>query len=176
MLGSNNTGKTWVTLDVRTNQIFQARQERKLYKIRNETAFSTYRLESDRGCGVGVTARDNQGRIQGIRLLIPSLEYVDVITPPPNPATMPVRKTGSLLGLSGPWESFHRVKVEGVVTLQQNQRVFVHSNTGNAMAILKEIADVLQVNIETIRKHCHNIYERLQVSSRTEAVVKYLGR
>lgn len=40
----------------------------------------------------------------------------------------------------------------------------------------KEIADMLCVNIETIRKHCHNIYEKLQVSSRTEAVVKYLGK
>jgi DNA-binding NarL/FixJ family response regulator len=40
----------------------------------------------------------------------------------------------------------------------------------------KEIADMLNVNIETIRKHCHNIYEKLQVSSRTEAVVKFLGR
>jgi len=40
----------------------------------------------------------------------------------------------------------------------------------------KEIADLLGVNIETVRKHCHNTYEKLQVSSRTEAVVKYLGR
>ncbi|HEY9510608.1 MAG TPA: response regulator transcription factor [Verrucomicrobiae bacterium] len=40
----------------------------------------------------------------------------------------------------------------------------------------KEIADMLNVNIETVRKHCHNIYEKLQVSSRTEAVVKYLGK
>lgn len=40
----------------------------------------------------------------------------------------------------------------------------------------KEIADMLGVNIETVRKHCHNIYEKLQVSSRTEAVVKYLGK
>lgn len=40
----------------------------------------------------------------------------------------------------------------------------------------KEIADMLGVNIETVRKHCHNIYEKLQVSSRTEAVVKFLGR
>jgi len=40
----------------------------------------------------------------------------------------------------------------------------------------KEIADQLGVNIETVRKHCHNIYEKLRVSSRTEAVVKYLGR
>jgi DNA-binding NarL/FixJ family response regulator len=40
----------------------------------------------------------------------------------------------------------------------------------------KEIADMLGVGIETIRKHCHNIYEKLQVSSRTEAVVKFLGK
>lgn len=40
----------------------------------------------------------------------------------------------------------------------------------------KEIADMLGVNIETVRKHCHNLYEKLQVSSRTEAVVKFLGR
>lgn len=39
----------------------------------------------------------------------------------------------------------------------------------------KEIAEKLDVNIETVRKHCHNIYEKLRVSSRTEAVVKYLG-
>ena len=41
--------------------------------------------------------------------------------------------------------------------------------------LYKEIADVLNVNIETIRKHCHNIYEKLRVNSRTEAVVKYLA-
>jgi DNA-binding NarL/FixJ family response regulator len=40
----------------------------------------------------------------------------------------------------------------------------------------KEIADLLGVNIETVRKHCHHIYEKLQVSSRTEAVVKFLGK
>lgn len=39
----------------------------------------------------------------------------------------------------------------------------------------KEIADLMAVSIETVRKHCHNIYEKLQVSSRTEAVVKFLG-
>lgn len=91
-----------------------------------------------RVCGVGVTARDDQGRVQGIHMLIPSLDYVDVITPSPKPDTLPVREIGSLLGLSGPGESFHRVRVEGVVTLQQNQRIFLQDDTGNAMAILKE--------------------------------------
>jgi DNA-binding NarL/FixJ family response regulator len=40
----------------------------------------------------------------------------------------------------------------------------------------KEIADILAVNIETIRKHCHHIYGKLQVHSRTEAAVKYLSK
>lgn len=40
----------------------------------------------------------------------------------------------------------------------------------------KEIADMLGINIETVRKHCHNLYEKLQVSTRTEAVVKFLSK
>ncbi len=91
-----------------------------------------------RVCGVAVTAKDEQGRVQGIHLLIPSLDYVDEITPPADPETLPIRKIGSLLGLSGPGEPFHRVKVQGVVTLQQNQRVFLEDDTGNAMAVLRE--------------------------------------
>lgn len=36
----------------------------------------------------------------------------------------------------------------------------------------KEIASMLFVSIETIRKHIHNIYEKLQVNSRTDAINK----
>ena len=36
----------------------------------------------------------------------------------------------------------------------------------------KEIAGTLQVSVETVRKHIHNIYEKLQVSSRTDALNK----
>jgi signal transduction histidine kinase len=88
--------------------------------------------------GVGVTALDDRGRIQGTHLLIPSLEHVDVVETPVDPETLPVRPIGSLLGLSGPRESYHRVKVEGVVTLQENQRLFLQDTNGAALAILKE--------------------------------------
>ncbi len=40
----------------------------------------------------------------------------------------------------------------------------------------KEIADTLGISFDTVRSHLRNIYEKLHVSSRTEAVVKYLGR
>ena len=36
----------------------------------------------------------------------------------------------------------------------------------------KEIADILFINIETVRKHIHNIYDKLQVNSRTDALNK----
>jgi len=88
--------------------------------------------------GVGVTAMDNQGRIQGIHLLIPSLEHVDVMVPPADPARLPVRKIGSLLGMNAPRDSYHRVKVTGVVTLVANQKIYLQDDTGSALAILKK--------------------------------------
>jgi DNA-binding NarL/FixJ family response regulator len=39
----------------------------------------------------------------------------------------------------------------------------------------KEISGFLFINIETVRKHIHNIYEKLQVSSRTDALNKISG-
>jgi DNA-binding NarL/FixJ family response regulator len=40
----------------------------------------------------------------------------------------------------------------------------------------KEIADLLGISFETVRTHVRSLYEKLHVHSRTEAVLKYLGR
>jgi DNA-binding NarL/FixJ family response regulator len=38
----------------------------------------------------------------------------------------------------------------------------------------KEIADHLNIGIETVRTHVHHIYEKLHVESRVEAVMKFV--
>jgi len=40
----------------------------------------------------------------------------------------------------------------------------------------KEIADALSIGFETVRSHLKNIYDKLHVRSRTEAVVKFLRK
>jgi DNA-binding NarL/FixJ family response regulator len=42
-------------------------------------------------------------------------------------------------------------------------------------SLYKEIAWDLKIGVETVRTHLQNIYRKLHVRTRTEAVVKYLG-
>lgn len=39
-----------------------------------------------------------------------------------------------------------------------------------------EIGDSLSISVNTVRKHIRSIYEKLQVNSRTEAVMKFIGK
>ena len=42
--------------------------------------------------------------------------------------------------------------------------------------LYKEIADQLSISTSTVRQHIHNIYEKLHVQNRTEAINKALGK
>jgi len=71
---------------------------------------------------------------------------------------------------------FHQ---NSVVTAELEQltsregEVLHHLSTGYTA---KEIAANLHISFETVRNHIKSIYTKLQVNSRAEAVVKYLGR
>lgn len=88
--------------------------------------------------GVSVAASDSRGRMQGIQLLVPSLECVEVGRVPADPFSLPARPIGSLMQVRGPKEFIHRVKVEGVLTFQEGRRFFLQDASGGAMAIAQE--------------------------------------
>ncbi|HVM49175.1 MAG TPA: ATP-binding protein [Candidatus Acidoferrum sp.] len=88
--------------------------------------------------GVCVAATDSRGRMQGIQLLVPSLECVEVAQVPAEPFALPVLPIGSLLQVRGPQEFIHRVRVRGVLTYREDRRYFLQDATGGAMAVPQE--------------------------------------
>lgn len=70
---------------------------------------------------------------------------------------------------------FHRTPpAEGLSVLTAREREVLELLAQGAM--YKEIAGKLAVSLDTVRTHLRKIYEKLQVHSRTEAVLKFLGR
>src|SRR6185436_4613441 len=45
LLGSNNGGKTWETLDVRRNEVFSTRFQKRVFSVTNHAASAIYRLQ-----------------------------------------------------------------------------------------------------------------------------------
>ncbi len=88
--------------------------------------------------GVCVAATDSRGRMQGVQLVVPSLESVEVTQVPADPFSLPVRTIGSLLQVRGLGEFIHRVRVEGVLTFRDGRTCFVQDATGAAMAVAQE--------------------------------------
>ena len=62
---------------------------------------------------------------------------------------------------------------ETINLTQREQEILSHLAKGYRY---KEIADTLFISVETVRTHLRNIYDKLHVRSRTEAVLKYLKR
>lgn len=59
-----------------------------------------------------------------------------------------------------------------ILTKKENE-LLLHLSKG---LFYKEIADLMNVSLDTIKKHCGNIYRKLSVSNRTEAINIYLNR
>lgn len=87
--------------------------------------------------GVGTLARDEH-QVRGITLIVPSLEYVEVDQAPVDGFSLPARKISSLLLGNSTKALRRRVRIEGVLTLQDGDHYFLQDGTGSAMAVAKQ--------------------------------------
>ena len=71
-------------------------------------------------------------------------------------------------------QSFQPLKSAGRKTVDLTKRETEILDYVARGYVNKEIAEALYIGTETVRTHLKNIYEKLHVRSRTEAVVKYL--
>lgn len=67
-------------------------------------------------------------------------------------------------GLSNPYEQLLTKREREILELLSKGRLY------------KQIADELYISLPTVKSHCHSIYEKLHVTTRTEAVNKYFSR
>ena len=73
-------------------------------------------------------------------------------------------------------KSFHQPANELVLLKEltfREKEILDHLSNGY---LYKEIADNLDIKEGTVKQHAHNIYQKLQVNNRTEAIRKYLNQ
>lgn len=69
---------------------------------------------------------------------------------------------------------FNNKKPNGASVLTQREyEIMKLLAEGN---LYKEIADRLEISINTLKAHCYNIYQKLHVNNKTEAIIKVFGR
>lgn len=87
--------------------------------------------------GVSVTATDERRQMQGVQLIVPSLEFIEMRLRPAAISNLPPVKMNSLLQVRGPREMIHRVKVTGVLTCYDDNHYFLQDDSGSVMAIAR---------------------------------------
>jgi hypothetical protein len=81
ILGSNDGGASWVTLDTRTGELFTARYQKRSFSFTNSTAYNIYRLEITLVRGGSPTPDSVQ------------LAEIEFIGTPPEPPVPPAKAT-----------------------------------------------------------------------------------
>lgn len=70
-------------------------------------------------------------------------------------------------------EAFRQPAPEKFSLTSREEEILQHLSKG---LLYKEIAFRLSISTETVRRHCFNIYDKLHVNNRTEALNKYFGK
>ena len=88
--------------------------------------------------GVSIAASNERGNMQGVQLVVPSMEFIEVENPPADGFSLPPRKISSLLQVRSPNKLIHRVKIEGIITGMGNDNYFIQDSSGGVMAMAKQ--------------------------------------
>ncbi len=104
--------------------------------------------------------------------------YILKSTPPANI----VEAVKDLSNGGSPMSSEVARKVVNTFSKKQNPDIVISEREKQVLELLsqglfyKEISIQLAISTETVKRHCFNIYRKLHVSNRTEAINKFKGR
>ena len=138
--------------------------------------------------GVFSSTFNNERVLTGYRLYIPSRELIEVVDSSPTAVSIPFKSINELLRFSGDDQASGRVRVRGMVTLRQADKLYVQDETGSLrIEILNtdaELGDTIEAigyptpsangttfSDAVIRK----LDQRIQIESRTLAAPEVLS-